>query len=286
MQIQLINNQFDSELKTIELTEKTYNNILESVKKPIVVVDKSKIPQWKFCTIKGNKRCTENMDKTNMLILDFDDSTYTFKEFEHQYQEYKYILHTSYSYNGTNSKFRVLLPLDEEYEIDRMFAKLENDRTYSPYHYLINYFHNVDPASFVKAQFFKVPAVNDEKAPYYYNIHEGKVFSLFDIPGYQMAYLFFEEHRKKDERERKLKYDVQRTQFNGDLTRAVEYVKRKMEEAPTGMRHNCIFGLACWFSKVGGDYKTFTTIKPSWADKSFNNQIKRLEKEWDKIGIK
>ena len=93
MQIQLINNQFDSELKTVELTEKTYNNILESVKKPIVVVDKSKIPQWKFCTIKGNKRCTENMDKTNMLILDFDDSTYTYQEFEHQYQEYKYILH-------------------------------------------------------------------------------------------------------------------------------------------------------------------------------------------------
>lgn len=31
-------------------------------------------------------------------------------------------------------------------------------------------------------------------------------------------------------------------------------------------------------------YYTFSTIKPSWADKKFEKQIKRLEKEWYKIG--
>lgn len=43
-------------------------------------------------------------------------------------------------------------------------------------------------------------------------------------------------------------------------------------------------GLAAWYSKCGGDYATFSQIRPTWADKKYNNQIKRLEKEWDKIG--
>ena len=58
-----------------------------------------------------------------------------------------------------------------------------------------------------------------------------------------------------------------------------------MEEAPTGMRHNCIFGLAAFFHRIGGDYKSFSTIRPSWADKGFEKQMKRLENEWDKLKV-
>ena len=285
MQIQLINNQFDSDMKPIDWNASTYNKIKESVEKPIIVLDKSKIPQWKFCTVKGNKRCTDNMDSTNVLILDFDDAGYTYQEFEHQFQEYQYILHTSYSYNGQNSKFRVLLFLDKEYEINKMFFKSET-LIYSPYNYLLTRFQHVDPASFVKAQFFKVPAKSSETAPYYYNIHSGKLFDLFEIPGYQNAYIGCEDHEKSERKIRQIKYAVMKTQFNGDLTKAIEYVKRKMEEAPLGMRHNCVFGLASFFHRIGGDYKSFSTIRPSWADKTFDKQIKRLEKEWDKIGKK
>ena len=70
MQIQLINNQFDSDMKSLEWNASTYNKIKESVEQPITVLDKTKIPQWKFCTVKGKKRCTDNMDSTNVLILD------------------------------------------------------------------------------------------------------------------------------------------------------------------------------------------------------------------------
>ena len=285
MQIQLINNQFDSDMESLEWNASTYNKIKESVEQPITVLDKTKIPQWKFCTVKGKKRCTDNMDSTNVLILDFDDAGYTYQEFEHQFQEYQYILHTSYSYNGQNSKFRVLLFLDKEYEINKMFFKSET-LIFSPYNYLLNHFQHVDPASFVKAQFFKVPAVAGENAPYYYSIHSGKLFNLFDIPGYQIAYIGCEDHEKEQKKQRMAKYAVMKTQFNGDMTNAINYVKRKMEEAPSGLRHNAIFGLAAWLSKVGGDYQTFSRIRPSWADKTFDKQIKRLEKEWDKIGTK
>lgn len=285
MQVQLINNQFDSDMKCKELDKTVQKKILECVTKPIVINDKANIPQWKFCTVKGSKRCTDNMGSTNILILDYDDSNYTYKEFEHQFQEYQYILHTSYSYNGTNSKFRVLLFLDKEYEIDRMFCKLNEHNHLSPYHLLLTYFQHVDPASFVKAQFFKVPAVATENAPYYKNIHSGKLFNLFEnIVGYEMGYSRCKDIEKQQHKESVARAAVMRTQFNGDMTRAIEYVKRKMEEAPPGMRHNCIFGLAAWFSKVGGDYFTFSQIKPSWADKKYDNQIKRLQKEWDKIG--
>ena len=48
---------------------------------------------------KGNIRCNDNMDKTNILILDYDDAGYSYQEFEDRFRGYKYFLHTSYSYN-------------------------------------------------------------------------------------------------------------------------------------------------------------------------------------------
>lgn len=294
MQIQFIKNQFDSEMRPMDLNESTYKKIIDIVKKPIVIQNKAQIPQWKFCTVSCNKRCNDSMDKTNVLILDFDDSTYTYQEFEHQFQEYQYILHTSYSYDGKNSKFRVLLFLDKEYEIKRLFCKI-NDTNYdnrskeinlrSPYHLLLAYFQHVDPASFVKSQFFKVPAIATNNSPYYYNIHKGELFCPGKvIVGYGIAYDKCISIEKEIQRNNYHKAMVLKTQFKGDLTKAVDYVKRKMEEAPIGMRHNCIFGLAAFFSKIGGDYYTFSQIKPSWADKKYETQIKRLQKEWTKIG--
>lgn len=285
MQIQTIKSQYDSNMQSIEMTDNVLKNLIESVKTPLVVENKETIPQWKFCTVKGKKRCTDNMDSTNILILDFDDAGYSYQEFENQFREFKYILHTSYSYNGQNSKFRVLLFLDKEYEINRMFCKIPNEPTFSPYHYLLNYFKHVDPASFVKAQFFKVPAKSSKTAPYYFNLHNGREFILDkDIEGYYMAYNRCLDKEKEQAKQRQIKAAVLKTQMNGDLTKAIEYVKRKMEQAPPGMRHNAIFGLAAWYSKCGGDYATFSQIRPTWADKKYDNQIKRLEKEWDKIG--
>lgn len=284
MQVQNIKNQYDNKMVPLDLNEGVMNNIVNCIKEPITCPTKDNIPQWKFCTVKGNIRCNDNMDKTNILILDYDDAGYSYQEFEDRFRGYKYYLHTSYSYNGTNSKFRVLLFLDKEYEIDRMFCKT-SIRISSPLDLLLDYFNHVDPASFVKSQFFKVPAKKTKDSPYYYNIHEGELFSLEeDIVSYKYAYASCYEQLEEERRNRETKAKVLKTQFNGDLTKAIEFVKKKMEEAPAGERHNCIFGLGAWFSKVGGDYYTFSTIKPSWADKKFEKQIKRLEKEWYKIG--
>lgn len=284
MQVQNIKNQYDNKMVPLDLNEGVMNNIVKCIEEPITCSTKDNIPQWKFCTVKGNIRCNDNMDKTNILILDYDDAGYSYQEFEDRFRGYKYYLHTSYSYNGTNSKFRVLLFLDKEYDIDRMFCKTSL-RIKSPLDLLLEYFNHVDPASFVKSQFFKVPAKKTKDSPYYYNIHDGELFSLEeDIVSYKFAYASCYGQLEDEKRERETKSQVLKTQFNGDLTKAIEFVKRKMEEAPAGERHNCIFGLGAWFSKVGGDYYTFSRIKPSWADKKFEKQIKRLEKEWYKIG--
>ena len=269
----------------LELNEKTWGNIIDIVKKPLLCTDKNLIPQWKFCTSKGDKRCNDNIGSTNILLLDYDDSTYTIKEFEDRFSRYRYILHTSYSYDGKNSKFRVILFLDKEYEIARMFCKLNDNQERSPYHILLKYFDHVDPASFVKAQFFKIPCKSSENAPYYYNIHDGKPFNMSNaIMDFNNSYNTCIEFQNELEYKRR-KMMLERRQKNGnDLTKAIEFVKKKMEEAPVGQRHNIVFGLGAWFSKCGGDYYTYSQIKPTWADSKFDKQMRRLEKEWDKIG--
>lgn len=282
MYLNTINNQFDNIMRGLPVNEGVFSNIIKVIRTPLIVEDKSRIPQWKFCTVKGEKRCTENIGSTDVLILDFDDPGYTYPEFEKRFQEYKYILHTSYSYNGTNSKFRVLLFLDGEYDINKLFFKC-HDPAYSPYNYLLNFFPHVDPASFVKAQFFKMPAVKEKDSPYYYNIHDGKLFSPSIIEGFNMAYNMCEhkqaEYQKKiDIANAKARKDA------GDLTKAKEYVQRKLEQLPNGMRHNGVFGIACWFKSIGGTYPEFCMIpKPSWADKTFEKQITRLRNEWYKL---
>ena len=282
MQVQNIKSQFDNNMVSLDLTDDIMKNIEKCIKDPITCPNKDNIPQWKFCTIKGKLRCNDNMDKTNILILDYDDAGYSYQEFENRFRGYKFYLHTSYSYNGTNSKFRVLLFLDKEYEINQLFCKTK-EILYSPYTLLFNYFDHVDKASFVKAQFFKVPAVKDKNSPYYYKINEGELFSLDDnIDGFAFAYFNCLKREEELRRDSITKAKVFNTQQ--DFTKAIEFVTRKMEEALPGERHNCVFGLAGWFSKLGGDYNTYSRIRPSWADSKFDKQMKRLEKEWNKIG--
>lgn len=282
MYLNTINNQFDAVMRGMPVNEGVFANIIKVIKEPLIVEDKSRIPQWKFCTVKGEKRCTENIGTTDVLILDFDDEGYTYQEFEKRFSEYKYILHTSYSYNGQNSKFRVLLFLDREYEIEKLFFKCF-DKSFSPYHYLLNFFPHIDPASFVKAQFFKMPALKSKTAPYYYNIHNGKLFSPNIIEGFSLAYLTCVT--KQAEHQRKIDIENAKARKNaGDLTKANDYVKRKLEQLPAGMRHNGVFGIACWYKSIGGTYQEFITIpKPSWADRSYDKQINRLRNEWYKL---
>lgn len=282
MTLVTINNQFDAVMQSIEVNSSVFLKIMNLVKNPLIIPEKSQIPQWKFCTITGNKRCTENIGSSDVLILDFDSDLYTIKEFEETYKAFKYILHTSHSYNGHNNKFRVLLFLDKNYEVNRLFYKC-HDKTFSPYNFLLNHFKNVDPASFVKAQFFKMPAVKAPGAPYYFNIHDGIKWSPESIEGFSFAYSLCEQ--KQEEYYRKIEEEHKTTRSQSeDLSRAMKYIKEKLESIPDGERHMKVFSLASWFCKIGGTYQEFSSIQPPrWADRNYFKQIKRLRNEWNKL---
>lgn len=279
--IQTIKNQFDNKCKPIEWNKAVAENTIKAIMNPRVVEDKSKIPQWKFCSMKGEKRCTENMGSTDILMLDYDSTEYTIEQFQNRFRDYRYILHTSYSYDGVNQKFRVLLFLDKEYEINRFFFK-GSQKQWSPYFYLIAFFDHVDPASFVRAQFFKCPAVKSKGSPYYYKINDGKKFNPFEeIEFFEQAYNECEWRQQNYLRDLEASYMKSRKRNKtGDLTKAKEYVEKTIESAPEGTRHNQIFALACWWKHIGGTYFDFKQIMPTWADSSYNHQLDRLEREW------
>ena len=284
-QLNIINNQYDNIMKPLVWSNKVARNFINSIKNPLIIEKKDMIPQWKFCSILDTKRRTESIGSTDVLILDYDDPNYSIKEFEDSFREYFYVLHTSHSYDGTNQKFRVFLFLDKEYDINRMFYKCFN-QAFSPYHYLVNYFLHVDKASFTRCQFFKVPAVKYKGAPYYYSCHNGKLFDPVNAIGFEfrMAYEYCvekqEEHLKQLEKRAKW---YRRMNGSIDLTNAKQYINEKIETCEEGGRHMQILGLACWFKKIGGTFKEFEEIIPSWADKGFHQQMEHIRREWDKF---
>ena len=284
--LQYIKNQYDNEMHPMEWSDKAMRQFMHVIQHPLVVEKKDMIPQWKFCTVKGTKRQTENIDSTDVLILDFDSPTYTINEFESTFRNFMFILHTSHSYDGTNQKFRVFLFLDKEYDIQLLFFKGHNE-AFSPYHFMLKYFPMADKASFTRAQFFKMPAIKEKGAPYYYKINNGVLFNPFKELGYEfkLAYELCQEKqaeyllakKKQNEMFRKLKGDM-------NLDNAKKYLGEKIENAPSGERHNVIFSCAAWFKRIGGTYDEFTEVEPSWADRAYYKQIRRLASEWDRLG--
>jgi len=275
-----IKNQYDNKMKALPWNKTTANNFINTIKNPIIVESKDKIPQWKICTIKGEKRCTENMGVTDILMLDYDSDSYSIDQFKNRFREYRYILHTSYSYDGTNQKFRVFLFMDKEYEINKLFFK-GSQKQFSPYFYLIDYFDHIDPSFAVRAQFFKVPAISRAGAPYVYHINNGKLFNPFqEIDFFETAYEECEMRQAMYLRDLERDYMASRKRNDGDLTKAKLYVEKTIEAAAEGTRHNVIFSLACWFKHIGGSLTDFEKIMPSWSDKDYNKQMNHIRREW------
>lgn len=284
-QLNIINNQYDNIIKPLEWSDKIAKKFIHAIKFPMVVEKKDMIPQWKFCTLKDNLRRTENIGNTDILILDFDSSSYTIKEFEDSFREFMFILHTSHSYDGVNQKFRVFLFLDKEYDIQLLFYKCYNE-AFSPYHFMIKYFPMADKASFTKCQFFKCPAIKEKGAAYYYKINNGKLFNPFKELGYEfkMAYELCQEKQDEYLAKRKKESEMKRRMNgNNDLGNAIKYIADKIENAREGERHNAIFSAAAWFKKIGGTYAEFSEIEPTWADRAYRKQMNRLANEWDRI---
>lgn len=272
-------------MKPLSWSENVAKNFINSIKNPLIIEKKELIPQWKFCTINGTKRQTENIGSTDILILDFDSPTYTIKEFENTFRNFMYVLHTSHSYDGTNQKFRVFLFMDQEYDIQRLFFKGHNE-AFSPYHFMLKYFPTADKASFTKCQFFKVAAIKEKGAPYYYKINNGEPFNPFKELGYEfkLAYELCQEKqteyllakKKQNEMFRKLKGDM-------NLDNAKKYVAEKIENCESGSRHMTVFALSAWFKHIGGTFEEFSELLPSWADRGYYKQLKHIQSEWDRL---
>jgi hypothetical protein len=283
--LQYIENQFDNVMKALEWNKSTQSKFTYVIKHPLIITEKSMIPQWKFCTVNGDKRCTDNIGMSDIIILDFDDPTYSIKEFEKTFREFRYVLHTSHSYDGTNQKFRVFLFLNQEYDLNRLFFKCHNT-AFSPYHMLINYFNKVDKASFVRAQFFKLPAIKEKGAPYYYKFNNGRLFNPYTDIGFEMkmAYEYCVDKQEEYLKELDKENQKYRSKFGKiNLTKAREYIAETIENTPNGERHNQIFSLACWFKRIGGTYDEFEQNMPSWADGSYNKQMKHIRLEWARL---
>lgn len=280
-----IKNQYDNEMHPMEWNDATKRQFMHVIEHPLIVEKKDMIPQWKFCTVKGTKRQTENIGSTDILILDFDSPNYSITEFENSFRNFRYILHTSHSYDGTNQKFRVFLFLDKEYDIQLLFFKCHNE-AFSPYHFMLKYFPMADKTSFTRAQFFKMPAVKEKGAPYYYKVNNGKKFNLFTELGFEfkMAYELCEEKqaeyllKKKKESEmiRKMKGDM-------NLDNAKKYIAEKIENCESGSRHMTVFALSAWFKHIGGTFEEFSELLPSWADRGYYKQLNHIQSEWDRL---
>ena len=283
--LQFIDNQYDNKLKCLSWNAETIKKFIYFIKNPKIIFEKDKIPQWKFCNVSNPVRKTENMLSTDVLILDFDDNNYSINNFEINFREFHYILHTSYSYDTIKQKFRVFLFLNQIYDIQRLFFKT-SVKAFSPYHYFIKYFPTADKASFIKCQFFKMPAIKEKGAPYYYKFNKGKLFDPFKELGFEfkLAYdMCFEKQAEHLEKVRKQAEAYRRIHGTVNLDRAKKYIDEKLENAPDGSRHNTVFGLAAWFKKIGGTYAEFSQMMTSWADSAYNKQMNRLEIEWDKL---
>lgn len=280
----IIKNQFDNRMRVIPWSKDVARRFVDVIRKPVVVADKSKIPQWKFCSIKGERRCTENIGSTDILMLDYDSPNYSIKAFEDRFRDFRYVLHTSYSYDGEKQKFRVLLFMDKEYEVNRLFFK-GAEKQYSPYFYMIDFFDHADPAFAVRAQFFKVPAKNSADAPYYYRFNDGRLFNPFEeIDFYETAYDECEWRQANYMRELEESWERTRKNNNtGDLSKAKVYIEKKIESAEPGTRHQQVFGLACWWKHLGGTFGEFEQVMPSWSDKEYTKQLNHLRHEWARL---
>lgn len=282
--LQIIKNQYDNIMKPLKWSNKVASNFINIIKIPYIIEKKDMIPQWKFVNVNNTKRCTESMETLDILILDFDDENYSIKEFENKFREFRYILHTSHSYNGTNQKFRVFLFLDKEYNINRLFFKGHYEQ-FNTYLLLLKKFEHVDPASFVRAQFFKMPSIKTKDSPYYYHINNGKTFNFSKEIGFEFDIAYNNCIEKQDEYLRYLDIKIKKSNKNGniDLSNAKAFIDSKIESCEDGCRHNIVFALACWWKKIGGNFEDFESIMPSWADKSYKKQMNGLRKEWLKL---
>lgn len=157
--------------KTLISTKCTLREIMECVENPKITDTKEKNDLWCFgeCLDPNKGRQKDNIvRKSKYFILDYDNG-YTIDEFCKEYQDYFYILYTSFSHTSEHNKFRVIMFGNYE-------CPLTDDEQSS---ILSECFRNADHTTFQSNRIFYMPA-HKEGAEYIYKFHNGKQFPLYN----------------------------------------------------------------------------------------------------------
>ena len=149
----------------------TLMNIGETIKEPIVVSDKEDNEMWTFgeCFDQSNGHKKDNIkSKSKFFMIDYDNG-YSIKEFEKEYDEYFYMLYTSFSHTKENNKFRVIMYGNYDKPLDNDLQNI----------ILSECFRNADKTTLQPNRMFYMPA-HKPNADYYFKLHMGKQFPLMN----------------------------------------------------------------------------------------------------------
>jgi hypothetical protein len=119
------------------------------------------------------KRCKENLDKWYMLPIDIDGEM-TIDEAKKRYNDYEYVLYTSYNHqvNGID-KFRLFLPLKTPVTNEVMHAKIGNIKTW---------IHGADKTTTSQSRQFYLPSCSSKNKDKCYSYHnKGKFLDILEF---------------------------------------------------------------------------------------------------------
>lgn len=134
--------------------------------------DKNSIPVWRFDKLINENLHTVdqlNYKSTHAMIIEFDGKC-TIQKIEDSISEFAYAIHTTYSHKADDHHFRVIFPLDREYDY--------------------NYWKSLAPAiklkwpgldASVKVNYQAIPVLPENPLDYYWSIHAGRRFGEVDL---------------------------------------------------------------------------------------------------------
>lgn len=195
-------------------------NLVQMLQNPIIG-DKDKLPLWRFCTQKpdAHGRTNDQLATIHALLIEYDAGEVTIDQFVEKYKEYAFALYTSPSHAPWKHKFRVILPLDQDYQFELWTCREVKC-------VMKQVFPTIDPTCFTNWQ--RIPGTANPEH-YKYHINKGKKFSYSLIKD-KVDEIVLEE---KLDREMACAFRLSSSQGNGEVNR--EAYKAKVDQTTNAL---------------------------------------------------
>lgn len=253
MQIQVIKNRFDNQLKEYSV------DLSKLVESPLEM-SKDNAPLYQTISLLSAsepKRDQKNYDKSFALILDFDGAV-SISEFEQKYKQYQFYLYTTASHTNYNNRFRAILPLkfSVSYKVFSDKVMIECLEVFFP---------GIDKSSFKNFHIFPI-IPTDKTQEYYYKINTGELWS-FEL--LEKNYKRLERKKKSMEMLKKMNREDNKTRKNSNMNEqqkinyknaVIENIKKELKLIPqfqNGSRYNSLVsvtGKMCSAKYPSGEY--------------------------------